>query len=59
MYMISKHKSTKLNISKYYSVSLTIQLNFTYLFIQSFKKVLYEIIQFSISYLFAFSLNVK
>ena len=35
MYMICEHKSTKLNDSKYYNVSLTIQLNISHLLIHS------------------------
>ena len=54
--MFCKHKSTKLNGSKYCYVSLTIQLNITHLFTQlNGETVLFQIIQFSISHFF----NVK
>ena len=60
IYMICKHKSTKLNSSKYCNVSLTIQLNINHLFIQlNDQRVLFLTIQFSMSHLFALSSNVK
>ena len=51
IYMICKHKSTKLNGSKYCYVSLTIQLNSSHLFIHSVndQTVLFQTIQFSIN----------
>ena len=52
--MICKHKSTKLNGSKYCYVSLTIQLKISHLFTQSNDQtVLVLTIQFSISHFFA------
>ena len=58
--MIRKHKSTKLNSSKYCYVSLTIQLNISHLFTQlNDQTVLFQAIQFSKSHLFALSKNVK
>ena len=52
--MICKHKSTKLNNSKYCYVSLTIQLNISHLFTQlNDQTVIFQTIQLSISYLFA------
>ena len=54
--MICRHKSTKLNTSKYCYVSLTIQLNISHLFEQlKDQTVLFQAIQFSISHLFASS----
>ena len=49
--MICKHKSKKLNSSKYCYVSLTIQLNISHLFThcQRSKTFLFQTIQFSIS----------
>ena len=59
--MICKHKSTKLNSSKYCYVSLTIQLNISHLFIHSINNqiVLFQTIQFSISHLLALNLTVE
>ena len=59
--MICKHKSTKLNCSKYCYVLLTIQLNISHLFTLSLddQTVLFQTIQFSISPLFGHSLNGK
>ena len=57
--MICKHKSTKLNGSKYCYISQTIQLNITDLFTHNDKTILFLTIQFNISHLFALSLNVK
>ena len=55
-----KNNSTKLNASKHCYVSLTIQLNIRHLSTQSYDQtVLFQTIQFSISHLFALSLNVK
>ena len=46
--------------SKYCCVLLTIQLNFSYLFTELYSQaVLFLTTQFSISHLFALSLNVK
>ena len=53
--MICKHKS-KLNCSKYDYVSLTIQLSSHLL---NDQTVLFQIIQFSISHLFALSFAIK
>ena len=51
---------TQLNGSNYCYVSLIIQLNNNHLFTQlNDQTVLFQTIQFSISHLFAFSLNVK
>ena len=51
---------TQLNGSKYCYVSLTIQLNINHLFTQSEDQtVLFQTIQFSLSHLFALSLNFK
>ena len=49
-------KSTKLNRTKYCYVSLTIQSNISHV---NVKTELNQTIQFSISHLFAFNLNVK
>ena len=58
--MICKHKSTKLNSSKYWNESQTIQLNISHLFTQlNDQTVVFQTIQFSISHLFAHNLNVK
>ena len=58
--MIQFSISTKLNGSKYWYVSLTIQLNISHLFMQlNDQTVLFQAIQFTISHLFAFSLNVN
>ena len=52
--MVCKYKSTKLNGSKYYYVSLKILLKINHLFIQlNDQTVLLQIIPFSISHLFA------
>ena len=49
-YMICKHKSTKLNSSKYSNVSLTIQhQSFVYTQLND-QTVLFQTIQFCISY---------
>ena len=57
--MICKHKSIKLNGSKYYYVSLTIQHQ-TFVYIQlNDQTFLFQTIQFSINHLFALSLNMK
>ena len=54
------NKSTNLNIPKYYYLSQTIKLYISYLFTQlNDLTVLSQTIQFSISLLFALSLNVK
>ena len=56
-----KHKSSKLNTSKYRYVSLTVQLkhqSFVYKQLND-QTVLFQTIQFSISHLFTYSLNVK
>ena len=56
--MISKHKSTKLDSSKYCYVSLTIKhQSFVYTQLND-QTVLFQTIQFSVSHLFALSLNV-
>ena len=57
--MICKHKLTELNGFKYCYVSLKIQLNIGQLFTHKDLKVLFQIIRFSLSDLFALSLNVK
>ena len=50
MNMICKHKSTKLNGSKYCYVSLTIQLNISHLFTQlNDQTVLFQTIKFNFS----------
>ena len=52
--------STKLNGSKYYYISLTIQLSLSFVYTQlNGQTVLFQAIQFGISHLFALSLNVK
>ena len=53
--------STKLNGSMYHCISLTIQLNISHMFYTQLNDqiVLFQAIQFFISHLFAFSLNVK
>ena len=60
IYIICKHKSIKLNGSKYCYVSLTIQLNMSFVYTQlNDQTVLFLTIQFSISHLFALILNIK
>ena len=59
--MICKHKTSKLNGSKYCYVTLTIQLNiklFVYKQLND-QTVLFQVIQLSINHLFALSLKVK
>ena len=56
-YMICKHKSTKLNSSKFSNNSINHQ---TFVYTQlNDQTVLFQTIQFSKSHLFAYSLNVK
>ena len=58
--MICTLKSAKINCSKYCNISLTIQLNMIYLFTQlNDQTVSFQIIQFRMSHLFAFSLDIK
>ena len=60
-HVICKHKSTKINVSKYCYVSLIIQLNnqsFVYTQLND-QTVLFQVIWFSISHLFSFCLNIK
>ena len=59
IYMICKHKSAKLNGSKYCYISLTTQLNISYRFKHSDQIVLFQTIQFSINHLFTLNLNVS
>ena len=59
-YNLISHKSTKLDIFKYCYVSLTIQLRINHVSIQlNDQTAIFQIIQFSMSNLFALSLNVK
>ena len=58
--MTCKHKSTKLNSSKYGYASLTIIKYQSFIYTQLKEQtVLFQTIQFSVSDLFALSLNVK
>ena len=54
-----KHKSTKLNGSKYCNVSLTIQLNISHYKWLNNQTVLFQTIHFSTSHLFVLRLDVK
>ena len=54
-YQFTEHKSTKLNDSKYWTVSLTIYLNMSL----NYQTVPFQAIQFSINHLFVHSLDIK